>query len=69
MAKCKASLFTFQPKEPQKINVEEPAYFIFKNSKLPWLELDMGEGKNKVVRCDEEGEPYNNGEYWTVENR
>ncbi|MFQ2156429.1 hypothetical protein ACK33E_08320 [Aeromonas hydrophila] len=57
------------PKEPQKINVEEPAYFIFKNSKLPWLELDMGEGKNKVTRCDEEGEPYNNGEYWTVENR
>ncbi|WP_421259589.1 hypothetical protein [Aeromonas sp. 602826] len=57
------------PKEPQKINVEEPAYFIFKNSKLPWLELDMGEGKNKVTRCDDEGEPYNNGEYWTVENR
>ncbi|MFM5751661.1 hypothetical protein ACET6F_12915 [Aeromonas veronii] len=57
------------PKKPQKINVEEPAYFIFKNSKLPWLELDMGEGKNKVTRCDDEGEPYNNGEYWTVENR
>ncbi|HHQ4887552.1 TPA: hypothetical protein ACSP3N_004176 [Aeromonas veronii] len=57
------------PKEPQKINIEEPAYFIFKNSKLPWLELDMGEGKNKVTRCDDEGEPYNNGEYWTVENR
>ncbi|QSR73078.1 hypothetical protein [Aeromonas jandaei] len=57
------------PKEPQKINVEEPAYFIFKNSKLPWLELDMGEGKNKVTRCDDEGEPYNNGEHWTVENR
>lgn len=57
------------PKRPQKINVEDPAYFIFKNSKLPWLELDMGEGKNKVTRCDEEGEPYNNGEYWTVENR
>lgn len=57
------------PKEPQKINIEEPAYFIFKNSKLPWLELDMGEGKNKVTRCDDEGEPYNNGKYWTVENR
>ncbi|MFQ2415155.1 hypothetical protein ACK31E_19085 [Aeromonas caviae] len=57
------------PKKPQKINVEEPAYFIFKNSKLPWLELDMGEGKNKITRCDDEGEPYNNGEYWTVENR
>ncbi|MFQ1884148.1 hypothetical protein ACK341_00900 [Aeromonas veronii] len=57
------------PKEPQKINVEEPAYFIFKNSKLPWLELDMGEGKNKVTRCDDEGEPHNNGDYWTVENR
>ena len=57
------------PKKPQKINVEEPAYFIFKNSKLPWLKLDMGEGKNKVTRCDDEGEPYNNGEYWTVENR
>ncbi|WP_421236711.1 hypothetical protein [Aeromonas jandaei] len=57
------------PKEPQKINVEEPAYFIFKNSRLPWLELDMGEGKNKVTRCDDEGEPHNNGDYWTVENR
>ena len=57
------------PKKPQKIKIEEPAYFIFKYSKLPWLELDMGEGKNKVTRCDDEGEPYNNGEYWTVENR
>ncbi|WP_346815432.1 hypothetical protein [Aeromonas hydrophila] len=57
------------PKEPQKINVEEPAYFIFKNSKLPWLELDMGEGKNKVTRCNEGSEPYVNGKYWTVENR
>ncbi|ANT67421.1 hypothetical protein [Aeromonas hydrophila] len=57
------------PKEPQKINVEEPAYFIFKNSKLPWLELDMGEGKNKVTRCNEGGKPYVNGKYWTVENR
>ncbi|WP_323965914.1 hypothetical protein [Aeromonas hydrophila] len=57
------------PKEPQKINVEEPAYFIFKNSKLPWLELDMEEGKNKVTRCNEGGKPYVNGKYWTVENR
>ncbi|EKB17159.1 hypothetical protein HMPREF1168_03386 [Aeromonas veronii AMC34] len=57
------------PKKPQKINIEEPAYFIFKNSKLPWFELDMGEGKNKVTRCNEGGEPYVNGKYWTVENR
>ncbi len=57
------------PKRPQKINIEEPAYFIFKNSKLPWFELDMGEGKNKVTRCNEGGEPYVNGKYWTVENR
>ncbi|WP_421344222.1 hypothetical protein [Aeromonas veronii] len=57
------------PKKPQKINIEEPAYFMFKNITLPWLELDMGNGKNKVTRCDKEGEPYNNGEYWTVENR
>ncbi|HDN9007937.1 hypothetical protein [Aeromonas veronii] len=57
------------PKKPQKINIEEPAYFMFKNFTLPWLELDMGNGKNKVTRCDKEGEPYNNGEYWTVENR
>lgn len=56
------------PKKPQKINIEEPAYFMFKNFTLPWLELDMGNGKNKVTRCDKEGEPYNNGEYWTVEN-
>ncbi|MGR6750341.1 hypothetical protein [Aeromonas veronii] len=57
------------PKKPQKINIEEPAYFMFKNFTLPWLELDMGNGKNKVTRCDKEGEPHNNGEYWTVENR
>ncbi|MGL6604346.1 hypothetical protein [Aeromonas hydrophila] len=57
------------PKKPQKINIEEPAYFMFKNFTLPWLELDMDNGKNKVTRCDKEGEPYNNGEYWTVENR
>ncbi|WP_421212490.1 hypothetical protein [Aeromonas sp. 600479] len=57
------------PKKPQKINIEEPAYFMFKNFTLPWLELDMGNGKNKVTRCDKEGEPYNNGEHWKVESR
>ncbi|MFM5071279.1 hypothetical protein ACEUBL_19855 [Aeromonas veronii] len=27
------------PKRPQKISIKEPAYFIFKSSKLLWLEL------------------------------
>lgn len=57
------------PKKPQKIKIEEPAYFIFKNSKLPWLELDMGNGKNKVTRCVKNGEPSNNGKHWKVESR
>jgi len=57
------------PKKPQKINIEKPAYFLFKNAKLPWFELDMGEGKNKVTRCVQNGKPSNNGEYWTVESR
>lgn len=57
------------PKKPQNINIEEPAYFIFKNSKLPWLELDMGNGKNKVTRCDENEKPSNDGEHWKVESR
>ncbi|HGK7310789.1 hypothetical protein [Aeromonas hydrophila] len=57
------------PKKPQKINIEEPAYFIFKNSKLPWLELDMGNGKNKVTRCDKNEKPSNDGEHWKVESR
>jgi hypothetical protein len=57
------------PKEPQKINIEDPAYFIFKNSKLLWLELDMGDGKNKVTRCNEDDNAYNNGKHWKVERR
>ncbi|MFP7409069.1 hypothetical protein [Aeromonas veronii] len=57
------------PKKPQKIKIEEPAYFIFKNSKLPWLELDMGNGKNKVTRCVKNGEPSSNGKHWKVESR
>ncbi|WFO50023.1 hypothetical protein [Aeromonas veronii] len=57
------------PKKPQKINIEEPAYFMFKNFTLPWLELDMGNGKNKVTRCVQNGEPSNNGEHWKVESR
>ncbi|MCE9848555.1 hypothetical protein LZ626_10695 [Aeromonas allosaccharophila] len=57
------------PKEPQKINIEEPAYFMFKNFTLPWIELDMGNGKNKVTRCDENEKPSNNGDHWKVESR
>ncbi|MFM5712054.1 hypothetical protein ACET7C_19680 [Aeromonas veronii] len=57
------------PKMPQKINIEEPAYFMFKNFTLPWLELDMGNGKNKITRCNENKKPSNNGEHWKVENR
>lgn len=57
------------PKKPQKINIEEPAYFMFKDFKLPWLELDMGDGKNKVTRCNEDDKAYNNGKHWKVERR
>lgn len=57
------------PKKPQKINIEDPAYFMFKDFKLPWLELDMGDGKNKVTRCDKNGKPSNDGEHWKVERR
>ncbi|MGN5133471.1 hypothetical protein ACTG2E_05490 [Aeromonas veronii] len=57
------------PKRPQKISIEEPAYFIFKSSKLLWLELGMGDGKNKVTRWGEENKPSSDGKYWTVERR
>ncbi|MDM5112864.1 hypothetical protein [Aeromonas salmonicida] len=57
------------PKKPQKINIEEPAYFMFKDFKLPWLELDMGDGKNKVTRWGEDNKPCSDGKYWTVESR
>lgn len=57
------------PKSPKKISIEEPAYFIFKNSKLLWLELDMGDGKNKVTRWGEDNKPCSDGKYWAVERR
>lgn len=57
------------PKKPQKINIEEPAYFMFKNLTLPWLELDMGDGKNKVTRCNEDNTACNDGKHWKVESR
>ncbi|MBA2799251.1 hypothetical protein H1I79_12635 [Aeromonas veronii] len=57
------------PKEPQKINIEEPAYFMFKDLKLPWIELDMGDEKNKVTRCDQNGKSSNNGKNWKIEYR
>lgn len=57
------------PKKPQKITIEEPAYFMFKNFKLPWLELDMGDGKNKVTRWGGDDKPYSDGIYWIVGSR
>ncbi len=57
------------PKEPQNVSIEEPAYFIFKSSKLLWLELDMGDGKNKVTRWGENDKPCSDGKYWVVESR
>ncbi|MBL0519901.1 hypothetical protein JD523_03110 [Aeromonas enteropelogenes] len=57
------------PKEPQNVNIEEPAYFIFKSSKLLWLELNMGDGKNKVTRWGKDDKPCSDGIYWIVESR
>ncbi|KII64610.1 hypothetical protein RF11_04170 [Thelohanellus kitauei] len=57
------------PKEPQNVSIEEPAYFIFKSSKLLWLELDMGDGKNKVTRWGKNDKPCSDGKYWVVESR
>ncbi|BEE17240.1 hypothetical protein VAWG006_14930 [Aeromonas enteropelogenes] len=58
------------PKEPQKISIEEPAYFIFnKKSELTWFPLKMGDGKNKVTRCNEDDKSCNDGKHWKVESR
>ncbi|WP_421204328.1 hypothetical protein [Aeromonas enteropelogenes] len=58
------------PKEPQKISIEEPAYFIFnKKSELTWFPLKMGDGKNKVTRCNEADKACNDGKHWKVEVR
>ncbi|WP_447835449.1 hypothetical protein [Aeromonas salmonicida] len=57
------------PKKPQKVSIEAPAYFIFKSSKLLWLELDMGDGKNKVTRWGKDDKPCSDGKYWIVESR
>ncbi|HHQ4573066.1 TPA: hypothetical protein ACSP3H_003979 [Aeromonas veronii] len=57
------------PKEPQKINIEDPAYFIFKNSELLLLKLDMGDGKKKVTRCNKDDKACNYGKHWKIESR
>ncbi|QXA14985.1 hypothetical protein I6L33_18370 [Aeromonas sp. FDAARGOS 1403] len=57
------------PKEPQNVSIEEPAYFIFKSSKLLWLELNMGDGKNKVTRWGKDDKPCSDGIYWIVGSR
>lgn len=57
------------PKKPQKINIEEPAYFMFKDFKLLWLELDMGDGKKKITRCRKGGDACHDGKHWKVESR
>ncbi|WP_421216170.1 hypothetical protein [Aeromonas enteropelogenes] len=58
------------PKEPQNISIEEPAYFIFnEKQELIWFPLDMGDGKNKVTRCNEDDIACNNGKHWKVEVR
>ncbi len=57
------------PKEPQKINIEDPAYFIFKNSELLLLKLDMEDGKKKVTRCNKDDKACNDGKHWKIESR
>ncbi|MFM5018232.1 hypothetical protein [Aeromonas veronii] len=57
------------PKKPQKINIEEPAYFMLKYFELPWLKLDMGDGKKKVTRCCKGGDSSHDGKHWKVESR
>ncbi|MFQ2243484.1 hypothetical protein [Aeromonas enteropelogenes] len=58
------------PKEPQNISIEEPVYFIFnEKQELIWFPLDMGDGKNKVTRCNEDDIACNNGKHWKVEVR
>lgn len=58
------------PKEPQKIIIEEPVYFIFNNKhELSWYRLDMGAGKSKVTRCNNNYKPDNEGAHWIVESR
>jgi hypothetical protein len=61
------------PKEPQKISIENPAYFIYpQESQLIWFSLIMDTGKNKVTRCmdgEKNNKPSNEGDHWKVESR
>lgn len=58
------------PKRPKKISIEEPVCFMFNQElELNWFPLDIGDGKNKVTRCNDNSKPDNAGDHWIVENR
>ena len=61
------------PKEPQKVTIEDPVYFILTKDQNPiWFPLVMNTGKNKVTRCmgrKENYKPSNEGDHWKVESR
>lgn len=58
------------PQKPQKINIEEPAYFILNKSlEQAWFQLYMSDDKNKVTRCNKDNKACNTGTHWKIENR
>ncbi|MHC9247645.1 hypothetical protein [Aeromonas jandaei] len=61
------------PKEPQKVTIEDPVYFMLTKDQNPiWFPLIMGIGKNKVTRCmdgDKNNKPSSEGDHWKVESR
>lgn len=61
------------PKEPQKVNIEDPVYFLGpQESQIIWFSLVIDSGKNKVTRCmgrKENYKPSNKGDHWKVESR
>jgi len=61
------------PKEPQNVNIEDPAYFMLtKDQNIIWFSLVMDTGKNKVTRCigsEENNKTSSEGDHWKVEIR
>ncbi len=55
------------PKKSNRLRVNEVPSFMKTNGDIPWMQLHIPDGLQKITRCDKSGRDSINGVYWKVE--
>jgi hypothetical protein len=57
------------PAPPEKVRVTDWPSWMRAGDSVPWIQLELGNGFSRVVRCDKDAAENSDGEFWKIVSR